>query len=317
MLRSPRLCFLWVLALSLIPAATLMACDSARPDPIGPHPVNLGAPIPDVVISSPSSVRVVDISGAFSYGGPLPLGLAYSTDTDAATVTWDDATHFRLRITPAHHGSTVVSVTATSPEGVSQSTAFRVTVTESADATCPGPGPGLADYFPLEPGQVWTFDFERRSRSFGSGPPMAGRLTGSATMTITSVSCRAGTRSVIVLLDVTADHFYGQEGYEAYVGPFIQRETRTFVESTGGDVTFMPPFWLNASRELVAARYAPHAGPEVVEVAIPPSATCGQGGGGTAEFGRDRGLTSISASCGSLHASGGFNTSYVLTRRTQ
>ena len=208
------------LLLALAAALGLAACDSTTlADPVPgtpsspPTPATPGEGV-SVVFAGPTA-ETVGVEGgrdlAFALGslfrantaaGELMYTASPTGGTIAARIDGDS-----LRVTLNSIGSGFVTVIATGQGGVRASGNIPVRVI----GRCPPlPAAGLADYFPLEVGTVWSFNYRYNERRNNSN---INTYIGISTITALAVTCSQGGRTYRVREDLQTNLYIGSKEY--------------------------------------------------------------------------------------------------------
>lgn len=246
-IRPPPVMRWLVFSLALV---LLAGCDAGDPAPM--RSVDLEVPLADLTLHVGES-QEIDLAEHFRHSDGAVLTFEARRDS-GSSVEVVSIEAGRVQLEALSEGRSLIAASAASGSGLSASAAFAVDV---APGLCPPEaGPGQVDYFPMEAGQVWLFDYQRRS-----GPmsfPGDGLSEGQVSMTFESVTCVNRVRTARVREVMTRD-----------AGVVIRQNTRTFTEdSTNALRVELPGSQRHGSDPFdldVFPRYAPSSGPDTLE----------------------------------------------------
>lgn len=232
----------------LLALALLAGCDSGGPDSNSTAQLVVETPFDDLTLRVGES-QEIDLTEHFRHsdGAPLRFEAQRDSGSSAEVVAIEDG---RMQLEAQSEGRSIISVMAISSL-LEASAAFAVDV---APGLCPPePGPDQADYFPMESGQVWTF--ERRYRPAFSDSIRVGQLA----LEFVSVSCVNRVRTAVVREEVASED-----------GTVRWQVTRTYTEDSlnvlslevpeAVDIPDQDPF-----RPPAFPRYAPASNPDTLK----------------------------------------------------
>jgi len=175
-----------LLFLNAVVLVGLAGCDATEPEtPLQLQSIEIIAPSDTVAFYFADGARIA--SGAwFRSANEAPVSVSVSVEADHESLVWDANTGTLLTIRPTMG---LIRVTG-SAEGHRDTT---VSVLAAAFGECPLESE-WDDYFPVENGTVWTFDYrdDRMSNQFRD------EIRGQMTVTFDRVACERGTRTVRV-----------------------------------------------------------------------------------------------------------------------
>lgn len=224
----------------------LAGCDAADPAPT--RSVDLEVPLADLTLHV-GEVQEIDFAEHFrhSEGAALTFEARRDSGNSVQLVPIEAG---RVQLEARSEGRSMISVTAAAGSGLEASAVFAVDV---APGLCPPePGPDQVDYFPMEAGQVWTF--ERHYRPAFSDSASMGRLA----LEFVSVTCVNRVRTAVVREEVASED-----------GTVRWQVTRTYTEDGSNvlslempeavDIPNQDPF-----RPPAFSRYAPASDPDTL-----------------------------------------------------
>lgn len=175
----------------------LAGCDSAEALPTEVPPVGtvrVVAPVDRIGINRDGAVgsyAQVSLTGLFEADAQAGA-LRYEATSDVPDVASVTVEKGLLTLRRLGAGRAQIRVTARSESGATAATEFTVRVRAPLppSACPPGPSANQADFFPLEAGRVWTYNYVSRSRY---GQEVTSR-SGTYTYTFLSNTCLQGVR---------------------------------------------------------------------------------------------------------------------------
>ena len=191
-----------------------------------------------------------------------------------------------LRILPQHAGHASIEIRASDASGLTSSITFDVDV-----LGCPVLPEGSTSYFPLAPGQTWTFDYLESTT--GGWPEVDSETSGTLRWTVQRVRC-APTETTFEI----EEHFEGrtvtrqrtEEGEDVTETP--KSWTRTLPGELSGDSLALTNYFASPGLELQATWRHPATLPDTVRFEALLHAGFGVVETARAELVRNRGLVS-------------------------
>jgi len=231
----------------LLALVLFAGCDSGDSD--SPASLEVETPLEDLTLPV-GERQEVDLTAHFrhSEGATLTFEARRDSGNSVEVVAIEDG---RMQLEAQSEGRSIISVRAVS-RFLETSAAFSVDVTPGL---CPPePAPGMADYFPMETGQVWLFDYRHRFGPINSGGT---QREGQLSMTFESVNCANYVRTVQVREVATVD------------GTVYREATRTFTEDSANTLRLeLPGGYVHFNADPLDAypvpRYAPTSGPDTL-----------------------------------------------------
>lgn len=196
----------------LFALALLAGCDSGDPDSSSTAQLVVETPLDDLALHVGES-QEIELAEHFRHSDGAPLTFEAQRDSGSSVeiMSIEDG---QMRLEAQSEGRTIIAVTAASAL-LEASATFAVDV---APGLCPSePSPDQADYFPMEAGQVWLFDYRHRSGPMNSGGT---QREGQLSMTFESVTCVNRVRTAQVREVAMVD------------GMVYRQATRTFTEDS-------------------------------------------------------------------------------------
>jgi hypothetical protein len=230
--------------------ALFAGCDSGNSD--SPASLEVATPLEDLALPV-GERREVDLTEHFrhSKGAALAFEARRDSGRSVEVVAIEDG---QMQLEAQSEGRSIISVRAAS-RFLETSADFAVDVTPGI---CPPePGPGMADYFPMETGQVWLFDYRYRNGTTDSDSGENQR-EGQVSMEFESVACANYVRTAQVREVTTIDGNVHRD----IMRTFTEDSTNTLrLELPGGYVYYdTDPY-----EAYPIPRYAPASGRDTLE----------------------------------------------------
>lgn len=242
--------------LSFVLTLVLLAgCDAGDPEPA--RVVELEVPLADLALHV-GETQEIDFAEHFRHSEGAALTFEAQRDSGTSVLV-EPIEAGRVRLEARSEGRSVISVTAVAGSGLEANVAFAVDV---APGLCPPePGPDHVDYFPMEAGRVWLFDYRRWS---GPTDSEGGLSEGRVSMEFESVTCVNRMRTAHVREVTTVDD------------AVVRQRTRTFTEDSTNALRLELPggyvyYDADPFEPDTFPRYAPASSPDTLEYGPGPA----------------------------------------------